>query len=170
MDADFRDAIVPPGTKCLFEYHCNESPQSSDAALWYRSHQVVTVLECTNPEFYEPGATIQHRIEVDGTPLAYRVVFCDGFECTSMEDELLLSEAEYERDDPPTPPVESNRREFHLESKDVAVVAVDNGKRPVRARDACPVLQARESERESSSPAPWPVLDLQLEEDAKGNG
>ena len=29
----------PPGTVAWFEYHCQESDDSDDADLWYRSHQ-----------------------------------------------------------------------------------------------------------------------------------
>ncbi len=30
------------GDVVWFEYHCWESPESSDAEIWYRSHQKVT--------------------------------------------------------------------------------------------------------------------------------
>lgn len=100
MKADFRDNIIPRGTKCFFEYHCEESHDSSDAELWYRSRQQVIILECVNPEHYEAGVPLWYRIEENGAPLAYDVLFADGFQGTAMEDELLLSEADYDRGNP----------------------------------------------------------------------
>lgn len=38
------DDPFPPGTVKWFEYHCWESPESSDAEVWYRSHCEVSVI------------------------------------------------------------------------------------------------------------------------------
>lgn len=81
---------IPIGSVRWFEYHCLESPASSDAKLWYRSHQRVTVGFCENPEYGEFSQ--QERYE-EGIPLAYQVTFSDGFIGTAMEDELLNSKA-----------------------------------------------------------------------------
>ena len=83
-----------------FEYHCLEDHQSSDAHLWYRSHQQIEVIgidEC-EPEFLK--MTEQERYE-DGCMLVYRVRFNDGFIGTAWEDELLSNPSEYVRPDPP---------------------------------------------------------------------
>lgn len=101
MKIDFRDGIIPCGTQCLFEYHCEESDDSPDAELWYRSHSRVVVQRCVNPEYLEAAETMNARLEECGMPLAYEVLFADGFLGCAMEDELLLTEADYERPNPP---------------------------------------------------------------------
>ena len=93
------DHYCEPGSKWYFEYHCWESPKSSDAELWYRSHTQVTVLHCVNEDDFG-GMTFDERCEA-ATQLVYRVRFPDGFEGDVFEDELLTSEKFYERPDPP---------------------------------------------------------------------
>ena len=63
----------------LFEYHCYEGEDSSDAELWHHTHQPVTVLA-----------------KVEGIRM-YRVRFSDGLEYDVFDDELVASSAEYER-------------------------------------------------------------------------
>jgi hypothetical protein len=101
MKIDFRDGIIPCGTQCLFEYHCGESDDSPDAELWYHSHSGVVVQRCVNPEYLDAAETMKARLEECGMPLAYEVLFSDGFRGCVMEDELLLTEADYERPNPP---------------------------------------------------------------------
>lgn len=85
-------------TRCWFEYHCNESHDSSDAPAWYHSHQEVTVLYPVNAD--DVPATRAERIE-DGNPLVYHVLFDDGLTWHVFEDELLDSPAEFKRPAPP---------------------------------------------------------------------
>jgi hypothetical protein len=89
---------IPKGSRRWFEYHCWESESSSDAELWHHSHQRVTVGTCTNPEY---GRHTQEERYEDGCPLAYRVVFKNGYKAEAMEDELLTSRKDFERPDPP---------------------------------------------------------------------
>lgn len=96
------DGYRKPGSILFFEYHCTEDHGSSDAEIWYRSHQKVTVLGCDNAQDYGDISQLE-RYEA-GCPLAYRCRFADGLEWDLMEDELLDSEAEYERPDPPAKP------------------------------------------------------------------
>ena len=90
------------GQHLWFEYHCNESHSSGDAQLWYRSHQRVEVLGATDCD----GLTIhkqEDRFE-SACLMVYSVRFLrDGFVGSVFEDELLDSEAEYERPAPPAP-------------------------------------------------------------------
>lgn len=99
--------LIEPGTQRFFEYHCLESHQSCDAQLWYRSHQTVIVLQlggglveqaegCDCFTFVERGE--------GGVPLVYKVRFADGHEGDATEDELLTSEDDYCRTDPPPVP------------------------------------------------------------------
>lgn len=81
----------------LFEYHCWESSQSSDAELWYRSHQRVTVLRIVEPGV---GRTFMERCEA-GNPRVFRIRFEDGFEGDAFEDELVRSRKEFCRPSPP---------------------------------------------------------------------
>ena len=114
MKSDFRNSKIPFGTRCFFEYHCKESHDSSDAELWYRSHQKVEVMNCVNDEFFSEGSAMRYRIE-NGTPLAYEVAFSDGFRATAMEDELLEAEVDYGRPDPPQRPASVVRGETNAE-------------------------------------------------------
>ncbi|KKN91192.1 hypothetical protein LCGC14_0220590 [marine sediment metagenome] len=92
------------GSTLFFEYHCEESHLSSDADLWYRSHQEVEVIEFSpNDGFDVP--TLEERCEI-GCPIMYQVKFNDGFVGGVFEDELLDSEDEYFRPDPLKPPKE----------------------------------------------------------------
>ena len=72
----------------LFEYHCYEGEDSGDAELWHHTHQPVTVL-----------AKTQARGLGGDEPRMYRVRFADGYEHEVFDDELLTTEAEYERPD-----------------------------------------------------------------------
>ena len=94
------------GETATFEYHCFEDDTSSDATLWYHSHQEVTVLghdasdhSCLRPDSFEVRSDA-------GQPCGYRVRFADGWTWTVFEDELLVSAAGYCRLDPPKPPAE----------------------------------------------------------------
>jgi GNAT superfamily N-acetyltransferase len=90
------------GQKCLFEYHCYEGHDSSDAQLWYRSHQPITVLSIVERGY---GKTQRERGE-NGAPAVYKVKFGDGFVGHAMEDELITSKSQFYRPDPPKPPSE----------------------------------------------------------------
>jgi hypothetical protein len=89
------------GDQAQFEYHCYEGHDSADAQLWYRSHQVVTVLFEDESDAWE-GSTYDERAEA-ALPKVYRVRFADGFEGTAWEDELLTSVEHFYRPDPPAP-------------------------------------------------------------------
>jgi hypothetical protein len=86
------------GSKAWFEYHCWESPQSSDAEIWYRSHQQVVIIGVAN---CDPIAftTFEERAD-SGCQLLYRVRFNDGLEWDIFEDELLTNPSQFERPDP----------------------------------------------------------------------
>jgi len=71
-----------------YEYHCDESPGSADAELWYRSHQQV---EVTDKSYSDPGEPEQYNIKF----------LEDGFEGVAFDDELLNSTEEFYRPDPP---------------------------------------------------------------------
>lgn len=95
-----------PGETAWFEYACLESHESSDAELWYHSHQQVVVLgraEADGWDDYYAGSTFRERME-DGAPRAYTVRFVDGLEYTAMEDELVESVVFFHRPDPPSRP------------------------------------------------------------------
>ena len=87
-----------PGDRAWYEYHCLESDDSADAALWHRSHQQITVLGRGADE--DLGGTFQERAEA-GCPNVYQVRFADGYEGTAFEDELLTGPEHYERPAPP---------------------------------------------------------------------
>lgn len=94
------------GDTAYFEYHCFESSESSDAALWHRSHEPVTIVRHCGPEDHDPclradQPTIIERGE-DGSPCLYRVRFAGGAEYDVFEDELLTDPAGYERPNPPS--------------------------------------------------------------------
>jgi hypothetical protein len=95
--------VRPAGSVCFYEYHCLESANSSDAQLWYRSHQRVTVLGL-DPDSDVPDIPTKAERADEGQPLVYRVRFADGHEGSVFEDELLDSETEYTRPDPPKMP------------------------------------------------------------------
>jgi len=84
------------GKEFWFEYHCLENPSSSDAEIWYRSHQRVKVLEVS--EWSHDN--LEDRRE-DGNPRVYKVRFADGFYWDVFEDELLESPDEFYRPSPP---------------------------------------------------------------------
>jgi hypothetical protein len=92
-----------PGTSPLFEYHCNESHTSSDAPVWYRSHQRVTVLKCHN---LRDGIEMPSQAErfANGQQLMYQVLFPDSLKWDVFEDELLDFASEFERPKPPSGP------------------------------------------------------------------
>ena len=85
------------GRRYWFEYHCNESPQSADAAAWFRSHERVLVCRIAEPGI---GRTMRARAE-NGSPRVFRARWADGFEWDVFEDELLDSRREFCRPDPP---------------------------------------------------------------------
>jgi hypothetical protein len=87
------------GQRYWFEYHCWEDDRSSDAALWHRSHEQVTVI-AELPSDADPGSTYAERCETD-SQRAFRARWDDGFEWDVIEDELLLDRADFCRPDPP---------------------------------------------------------------------
>lgn len=101
------DGLRKVGDKVWFEYHCKESHQSSDAIIWYHSHQQVTIL--AGPSFDdEPLAneklsiippTLRDRAET-AMGLMYRVRWNDGLEYDVFEDELLDCSSEFYRPNP----------------------------------------------------------------------
>ena len=89
------------GGRYWFEYRCEESHKSSDAQVWYRSHQQCIVLgfaRCDPPFF----TGFVERGEA-GTCLVYRVRFDDGLEWDVFEDELMVDRKHFDRPDPPEP-------------------------------------------------------------------
>jgi len=89
-----------PGDLAWFEYHCWESYESSDAPLWLRSHQQVTVLGRDPGDDEDFGGTFLDRADAC-CPNVYQVRFADGHEGTAFEDELLTGPEHYQRPDPP---------------------------------------------------------------------
>lgn len=89
--------IWEPGAQAWFEYHCLESDESADAAVWYRSHQKVTVLRMSSDGI---GMTRAERDEA-GMPLTYTARFEDGLEWDVFEDELSETQEAWYRPDPP---------------------------------------------------------------------
>ena len=90
------------GEKPFFEYHCWESHQSSDAQLWYRSHQQITILNLLDDCDGKIIASQKERLET-GCILVYKVQWKDGHIGDATEDELLDSPTEYTRPTPPKP-------------------------------------------------------------------
>jgi len=85
------------GGKYLFEYHCYEGHDSSDAQLWYHSHQPVIVLSME-----EKGEGIDETERAyNGAPAVYKVKFEDDFVGVVLEDELVNSAKDFFRPDPP---------------------------------------------------------------------
>lgn len=76
-----------PGQHAWFEYHCEQSHQSCDAELWYRSHQQVLVVGVDETGI---GETFADRLE-HGALRVYRIQFDDGYEDSAYEDELFVS-------------------------------------------------------------------------------
>lgn len=83
-----------PGAVLWFEYHCWEHPDSADAAAWYRSHQLVTVLALEVND--SAGMTAAERLEA-GMPFTYIARFEDGLEWCVFEGELSASRHCWER-------------------------------------------------------------------------
>ena len=82
-----------------FEYHCNESHNSQDAQLWYRSHQQVEVINCDNENEFGQFDFIERQ--ECGMPLVYQIKFNDNTLGHAFEDELLDDINDYCRNDPP---------------------------------------------------------------------
>lgn len=87
------------GDPAFFEYHCLRSHDSSDAQLWYRDHQRITVLsvieDCDGFSMMQQGEPFDVRSE-EGCPLMYEVEFEDGFVSHVHEDELFVSVSFYD--------------------------------------------------------------------------
>lgn len=96
--------LYEPDAVLWFEYHCNESHDSPDAPVWYRSHQQVTVLALNayddTPALLDELPTLVERGEA-GEVLTYRVRFADGLEWDVFEDELDTTKENWCRPDPP---------------------------------------------------------------------
>jgi hypothetical protein len=85
------------GKEFWFEYHCNEGEDSPDYPMYLHSHQKCTILSISEPGI---GETDIERYE-NAAQRLYKVRFSDGFEWDAFEDEILDSEEEYQRPDPP---------------------------------------------------------------------
>lgn len=96
-----------PGTRAWFEYHCFESDESSDADLWHRSHQGVTVVR-HDPTDHDCVRAEAPTMAIRGTeyamPCMYIIRFIDGHEAGVFEDELMTDRADFFRPDPPPRP------------------------------------------------------------------
>jgi len=88
---------LTPGTVRWFEYHCFESDESNDAALWHRSHTRVTVVSLEESGI---GDTKAERA-INGCPAVYTVRFEDGYVGDVFEDELVYQRSQFVRPDPP---------------------------------------------------------------------
>lgn len=91
------------GEQAYYEYHCLESMESSDAHLWMRSHQVVTILSRNvDDEVFNgvDGLTFPERAE-EGAPTTYQIKFSNGLVGCAWEDELFTGSHFYYRPDPP---------------------------------------------------------------------
>ena len=88
-----------PGERAWFEYHCWESDESADAEIWYRSHQMVTIITLNE---HDAGDMIRAERDKEGLPYTYRVGFDDGTEWDVWEDELSETVDEWYRPDPPS--------------------------------------------------------------------
>jgi len=108
-----------PGETANYEYHCYEGHDSSDAHLWYRSHQPVTVVSIEESD--ESGDTMEERTD-SGQVRVYRIRFADGFEATAWEDELLTDPQHWSRPDPPTPPTLGS----HIRNASITLHVVEN--------------------------------------------
>ena len=85
-----------------FEYHCYEGHDSADAALWYRSHQQVTILSLNEScDAWQAGVLTRTERDEAACSMIYRVRFDDGHEADVFEDELLDSITEFCRPNPP---------------------------------------------------------------------
>lgn len=82
-----------------FEYHCWEDEKSSDAKLWYHSHQQCTIISGIVGDD-NSDLSFDERCEL-GMNMVYKAKFDDGFESTVFEDELLDSPEGFCRPDPP---------------------------------------------------------------------
>jgi len=102
--------LVPIGAEVFFEYHCLESEASADAELWHQTHQQVTVLS-RDDDGGDYSETLEKRIEM-AEIIMYRVRFADGFESDVFEDELMFSESDYCRPDPPSKSEKGRRPQF----------------------------------------------------------
>jgi hypothetical protein len=91
---------VKVGGQYWFEYHCYEADDSCDAALWYKSHQQITVISMIE----SGGGKTEEERGYNGHSAAFRIRFKDGSEGDAFEDELLDSKSEFTRPDPPLPP------------------------------------------------------------------
>ena len=69
------------GKKYLFEYHCWESEESSDAELWHHTGQTCIVLS-----ELEPAEIIG---DTDEVIRMFKIRFDDGFEYDVFDDEII---------------------------------------------------------------------------------
>lgn len=100
-----KNGILSVGSVWWFEYHCEESPNSADAKLWYRSHKQVKVLGVGGCEPASLEMSLAERIEA-AMPVTYVVRFFeDGFVGEVFEDELVSGPEAFQRPAPPTMPV-----------------------------------------------------------------
>lgn len=95
--------LINNGSRKWFEYHCWESHDSGDAKVWYRSHEMVTVIALTNYKSSLHDDTDFNQRNEDCCQLVYRAKWDDGFEWDVWEDELLNSKDDFQRPDPPSP-------------------------------------------------------------------
>jgi hypothetical protein len=79
------------GKTFWFEYHCDESKASNDYHLFLRSHSKVKVLSRSQ----------DNNDEYPDEPKCFEIEFEDGFKCTVFDDELMNSQKEFYRPNPP---------------------------------------------------------------------
>jgi len=91
---------VKIGGTYWFEYRCYESDSSSDAVLWYHSHQQCKILKMIERGC---GKDIEDR-GYNGQPAVYKIQFSDGAVFDATEDEILDDRSEFTRPHPPAPP------------------------------------------------------------------
>ena len=77
------------GKRFLFEYRCWESEESSDADLWHRTHEPVTVVG-------EVDLDEGSRAEVGRV---WVVRFDDGYIGHVFDEELMKTSSQFQRDD-----------------------------------------------------------------------
>lgn len=87
------DKFIPAGTEMYFEYSFGKSENNYYTQLLNHTHQKVVVGKCGNAKEY--GHLTQQERFANCTPLAYIILFDDGFEGETFEDELFTNESEY---------------------------------------------------------------------------
>ena len=84
------DTDIIFGNDYFYEYHCLESHDSSDAELWYRSHNKIKIIGYS-----------KNQGLMEDEPTTLDIQFEDGYIGSAWEDEILSSEDKYTRPDSP---------------------------------------------------------------------